>query len=144
MVTQLKDYLTQFQGRFIGIMQRQDCNVLLEKLIANPTNDWYFYDTLTTVPQATMSADEFVKSLTLIHGILKTEHQERYCGIVYVDDLESPSFIKIFNPKNLGKSCGSSEYPPIPQWLLSKIKPADVVKKFGSPSEKQGFLNKFF
>ncbi|KAA0445986.1 MAG: hypothetical protein FXV80_00800 [Candidatus Thioglobus sp.] len=47
----------------------------------------------------------------------------RYCGIVYVDDFESPSFVKIFHPNNLGKSC-SSENPLISQWLLSKTKPA--------------------
>ncbi len=138
------DYLTEFRGRFIGIMQWDDCDALLEKLIANPANDWYFYDTLLPLPQRTINTDDLVKKLIKIHDILKVEHQERYCGIVYVDDLENPTFIKIFNPNNLGKACGSSENPPIPQWLLSKTKPEDVIEKFAPVIESKSFISKFF
>ncbi len=139
------DYLTQFQGRFIGIMKWQDCDALLEKLSKNPAKDWYFYDTNSSAPQATIKADELTKALVSIHDIIKNQHQERYCGIVYVDDLESPSFVKIFHPNNLGKSCGSSENPPIPQWLLSKTKPpVDVLVKFAPKPEKSGFISKYF
>jgi len=138
------DYLTAFQGRFIGIMQWNDCNVLLEKLITKPADNWYLYDTLSPVPQTTMSADKLVKNLTKIHNILKTEHQERYCGIVYADDLNNPSFVKIFHPNNLGKTCGSSEHPPIPQWLLSKTKPVDIMEKFAPAPKNKNFVSKFF
>jgi hypothetical protein len=34
------DYLAQFQDRFIGIMQWEDCHALFEKLSNNP-NDWF-------------------------------------------------------------------------------------------------------
>ena len=115
----MSDYFDKFQGRFIGIMQWDDCNALLQKLIEQP-NDWYLYDTLIEVPTQTIDADGFINHVKEIKEILSKEHQERYCGIVYADDIEKPSFVKIFHPKNLGKSCGSSEHPPIPQWLLSK------------------------
>jgi len=141
-VLRLSNYLTEFQGRFIGVMQWNVCNTLLEKLIAEPATDWYLYDTLTPVPQTTISADELVENLTDIHTILKTEHRERYCGIVYVNDLKNPTFVKIFNPNNLGKVCGSSENPPIPQWLLSKTKPEDVVEKFSPPTKNKRFISK--
>lgn len=139
------DYLAQFQGRFIGIMQWDDCHALFDTLTANPANDWHFYDTTrTTMPQTVIDANTLVKQLTTIKSILQTEHQERYCGIVYVDDLKNPNFIKIFNPNNLGKICGSSEHPPIPQWLLSKTQPVDIVEKFALPPEnQQGFISKF-
>jgi hypothetical protein len=138
----MSDYFDKFQGRFIGIMQWDDCNALLQKLIEQP-NDWYLYDTLIEVPTQTIDADGFINHVKEIKEILSKEHQERYCGIVYADDIEKPSFVKIFHPKNLGKSCGSSEHPPIPQWLLSKTKPKDVVEKFGPPKEGQGFISKF-
>ena len=138
----MSSYIDEFQGRFIGIMQWDDCHALLQKLIEHP-NDWYLYDTLNQVPKNQVDADEFVKTLKTIKEILTDEHQERYCGIVYTNDLENPSFVKIFHPKNIGKSCGSSEHPPIPQWLLSKTKPIDVVEKFGLPKEKRGFISKF-
>ncbi|MBT3195607.1 MAG: hypothetical protein HOE35_06915 [Candidatus Ruthia sp.] len=138
----MSDYFDKFQGRFIGIMQWDDCHALLQKLINQP-NDWYLYDTLSTAPTETIDTDGFINQIKEIKEILTSEHQERYCGIVYTDDLDNPGFVKIFHPKNLGKSCGSSEHPPIPQWLLSKTKPEDVVAKFGPPEEEKCFISKF-
>jgi hypothetical protein len=47
-----------------------------------------------------------------IDALLRAEHHESYCGIVYADDLENPRLIKIYDPNNLGSSCGSSKTPP--------------------------------
>ena len=138
----MSSYIDKFQGRFIGVMQWEDCNALLENLINNP-DDWYLYDTLTQAPTTTVTAEVFVENINKIKTVLTEEHQERYCGIVYTDDLKTPSFVKIFHPNNLGKTCGSSEHPPIPQWLLSKIPPEDVIEKFGPPEEEKGFVSKF-
>jgi hypothetical protein len=123
--------------------QWDDCNALFDTLISNPADDWYLYDTTTVLPVATIDAERLVTQLKSIKFIIETQHQERYCGIVYVDDLKNPNFVKIFHPNNLGKTCGSSEHPPIPQWLLSKIQPVDVVGKFDQSPEKQGFISKF-
>ena len=138
----MSSYIDEFQGRFIGIMQWDDCDALLQKLINQP-DGWYLYDTLVSAPNQIIDASVFTENVNRIKKILTDEHQERYCGIVYTNDLENPSFVKIFHPKNLGKSCGSSEHPPIPKWLLSKTKPVNVVEKFGPPKEKQGFISKF-
>ena len=138
----MSSYIDEFQGRFIGIMQWDDCHALLQKLIDQPS-DWYLYDTLEDTPIKTINVDGFINQINEIKEILTSQHQERYCGIVYTNDLENPSFVKIFHPNNLGKSCGSSEHPPIPKWLLSKTKPEDVVEKFGPPKEEQGFISKY-
>lgn len=137
------NYLDKFQSRFVGVIEWDDYNALFDTLTANPANNWYLYDTTAGLPSETIDAKNLVTQLKSIKSIIKTEHQERYCGIVYVDDLKNPNFVKIFHPNNLGKSCGSSEHPPIPQWLLSKIPPQDVVEKFAPPSQKQGFITKF-
>ncbi|CAC9580802.1 hypothetical protein [uncultured Gammaproteobacteria bacterium] len=137
------DYLAQFQDRFIGIMQWEDCHALFEKL-SNNSNDWYLYNTSKVVPKTVVNANDFLNAINNIKKVIKSEHQERYCGIVYTNDLNNPDFVKIFHPNNLGKSCGSSENPPIPQWLLSKIKPIDIIKRFDFPPEKEGFISKYF
>ena len=136
------DYFQQFKGRFLGVMQLDDCDTLLQILIQNPDN-WYVYDTLETMPSSTISADSFITKINNIKAIIDEDHDERYCGIVYVDDLKKPSFVKIFHPKNLGKTCGSSENPPMPQWLISKEKPMDVVVEFGPKEEPKGFVSKY-
>jgi hypothetical protein len=136
------DYFQQFKGRFLGVMQLDDCDTLLQILIQNPDN-WYVYDTLETMPSSTISADNFITKINNIKAIIDEDHDERYCGIVYVDDLKNPSFVKIFHPKNLGKTCGSSENPPMPQWLITKEKPMDVVVEFGPKEEPKGFVSKY-
>jgi hypothetical protein len=55
--------------------------------------------------------------------LLRDEHRESYCGIVYADDLDKPRLIKIYDPNNLGSSCGSSKNPPGPGWIMSRCAP---------------------
>ncbi|WPE18768.1 hypothetical protein [Candidatus Thioglobus autotrophicus] len=136
------DYFQKFKGRFVGIMQLDDCDQLLQTLINTP-NNWFVYDTLQPMPSKCLGADDFVKKIKQIKSIVDDEHDERYCGIVYADDVKKPTFVKIFHPKNLGKTCGSSENPPMPQWIISKEKPMDVVAEFGPKEESEGLISKY-
>jgi hypothetical protein len=72
----MTNYLDQFQDRFIGIMQWDDCNALLQKLINQPS-DWYLYNTLERVPKQTIDTDNFIRHINQIKEILTNEHQER-------------------------------------------------------------------
>jgi len=58
--------------------------------------------------------------------LLRREHQEDYCGIVYANDLQTPGSIKIYDPNNLGVSCGYNDNPPLPGWIMSRIPPVDL------------------
>jgi hypothetical protein len=136
------DYFKKFKSRFIGILQWDEWDALLQTLGENPDN-WYWYDTLKNPPTTVLNRDEFSEKITQIKSIISELHQEKYCGIAYADDLKNPTFVKIFHPKNLGKSCGSSEFPPLPQWLISKEKPLDIVSKFGEKEKSGGFISRF-
>ena len=136
------DYFQKFKGRFIGIMQLEDCDALLQKLIDIP-DDWFIFNTLQPMPSERLQAADFINEMKHIKSIIDDEHDERYCGIVYADDIKNPTFVKIFHPKNLGKTCGSSENPPMPQWLISKEQPMDVVTEFGPKEESEGFISKY-
>ncbi|MCH9746123.1 MAG: hypothetical protein K0U04_05310 [Proteobacteria bacterium] len=136
------DYFQKFKGRFIGIMQLEDCDALLQKLIDMP-DDWFIFNTLQPMPSERLQAADFINKMKHIKSIIDDEHDERYCGIVYADDIKNPTFVKIFHPKNLGKTCGSSENPPMPQWLISKEQPMDVVTEFGPKEESEGFISKY-
>jgi hypothetical protein len=135
-------YFKKFKGSFIGVMQWGDFHTLLQTLRNNPDN-WHIYNTLELMPTQTLNSSEFIKKIDFIKLIIESEHKEKYCGIVYVDNLKNPTFVKFFHPKNLGKTCGSSKYPPMPQWLISKEKPMNVVKKFGAKEKNKGFISKF-
>ena len=61
-----------------------------------------------------------------IDRLLRAEHDEDFCGIVYADDLGAPALIKIYDPNNLGVVCGYSDNPPLPGWIMSKLPPVDL------------------
>ena len=61
--------------------------------------------------------------------LLHEQHQEDYCGIVYVDNIDTPEYIKIYDPANLGVVCGYSDNPPLPGWILSRLVPCDLHPK---------------
>jgi galactose-1-phosphate uridylyltransferase len=136
----MNNYKEKLQSRFYGIMDWVDCQNIFDFLSENP-QDWYLYNIDELTPSSVLNDDEFVKKITEINNTIKELHKERYCGIIYADDLKKPTMVKIFHPNNLGKSCGSSENPPLPQWVISKIKPETIAK----PVEKsRGFVSKFF
>ena len=45
------------------------------------------------------------------------------CGSIYVDALEAPTYIKIFDPLKMGTSCGGSHDPIMPRWIISHMVP---------------------
>ena len=61
-----------------------------------------------------------------IDALLRVEHDHDYCGIVYADDPSRPTLIKIYDPNNLGVSCGFSKDPPLPGWVMSLLPPCDL------------------
>ena len=72
-----------------------------------------------------------------IDALLRADHHESYCGIVYADDLENPSLIKIFDPNNLGSSCGSSKNPPGPGWIMSRVQPDEILAARPVPENRK-------
>ena len=82
--------------------------------------------------------------MTELDKLLRDEHREDYCGIVYADDLKAPSFIKIYDPHNLGVSCGYSDNPPLPGWVMSRIAPLDLAAARVNPKKRQRWWKRLF
>lgn len=114
-----------FKGTFYGVLRWPQLEGLWETLRSDAT-DWYVYAVGTEPPQETVSAEKLRAFIAEIDVLLRAEHAEDYCGIVYTDSFEAPSFVKIFDPHNLGVSCGYSDNPPLPGWILSKLPPIDL------------------
>lgn len=114
-------FLERLRGRFTGIMKWDDLSILWGRLPAG--GDWYVYDTTEPPPAAPLSRLELIERLAGIDAYLRREHDEDYCGIVYVDDPRAPTYIKVYDPNNLGVGCGFSDNPPYPKWILSLMPP---------------------
>ena len=115
-----------FRGSFYGVLRWPQLDALWETLRMDAAAGWYIYAVGTEPPTAQAGADKMVEFLGEIDVLLRREHGEDYCGVVYTDSFDTPSFVKIFDPHNLGVSCGFSDNPPLPGWILSKIPPTDL------------------
>lgn len=119
-------YFKQFKGYFNGILEWQALSQFWQTVRENEGEGWFIYAVGETPPTTMASNQELNQFLEEVDKLLRRDHQEEYCGIVYADSREKPTFIKIFDPNNLGMVCGSSDNPPLPGWILSKLQPIDL------------------
>ncbi len=119
-------YLQAFKGSFVSTLRWHQLDALWQVLKADADGGWYIYAIGEPPPTSAAPADSLLKFIASIDLLLREEHKENYCGIVYADSLEQPGFIKIYDPNNLGVSCGYSDNPPLPGWVLSKLPPVDL------------------
>ncbi len=120
------DYLSQFSGRFENILR------------------WSMLDELWGVLR---SGSEHKQLLTLIDeldALLHKDHDEDYCGIVYVDSRREPKMIKVLDPNNLGASCGSSGMTVLPAWVISQLSPVDLPMTFPVPNNRRRWWQGLF
>lgn len=113
-------------GPFSGIVSWAQLTELWATVRSRPEG-WYIYAIGEPVPTTIASAEALIRFTEEIDTLLRREHREDYCGIVYADDKVQPNFIKIFDPHNLGSSCGCSGVKTLPGWLLTRMPPETLV-----------------
>jgi len=144
--TQLKHpFMEKFQGRLIGVLRWEQLDELWKTIQSGITDDWYIYHIGETPPDTVCNSDKLYHFIEEIDKLLKHDHEHDYCGIVYTDDKIAPTFIKIYDPNNLGHVCGSSGAPPpLPGWILSKIQPVDLEAAVAPPDNRRRWWQKIF
>jgi hypothetical protein len=130
-------FAAAFRGRFRNVLSWEQLDRLWEALRHDADNGWHIYATGETPPVEPASAEMLRSFLSEIYGLLREEHDEEYCGIVYADSFESPRFVKIYDPGNLGVSCGYSDHPPLPGWILSRLPPSDLNAAARTPANRR-------
>lgn len=104
---------------------------------------WYTH-AISDVPKQPVRMDEFLIFITEIDLLLRAEHKEDYCGVVYVDEKQDPSYIKIYVPNILGVICGFSDNPPLPGWIMAKIKPLSLDENTFVPANRKRWCQRLF
>lgn len=138
-----KSFQEHYKGSFINMLRWDHLEYLWDKVKAQP-NGWYLYfvgQTLPTAPVAASALNEFIQE---IDQLLRKEHDYDYCGIVYADDKETPSMVKIFDPNNLGAVCGSSGSVVPPRWLLTRIPPEIIADDAPTPANRKRWWQRLF
>jgi hypothetical protein len=119
-------YLAKFRGGFTSALRWPQLDALWGRLRDAPEG-WFVYAVGEPPPARPLAPEDLLRFIDEVDALLRREHDEDYCGIVYSDDRESPQMVKIYDPNNLGVSCGYSDNPPLPGWVLSRLPPVDLA-----------------
>jgi len=137
-------FFEKFQGSFSGILRWHQLDELWLQVQSMKKN-WYIYQIGEQVPNKPISAEKLTEFIQHLDQLLRTDHGEDYCGIVYVDNKQQPSLVKIYDPNHLGSSCGSSGAPPpLPGWTISLQQPCDLPLAFLPPANRRRWWEKIF
>mgnify|MGYP005850572943 CR=1 FL=1 len=137
-------FLAAFRGSFHGVLRWPQLDDLWQRLRDDAEGGWYIYAVGETPPETHATPEQLNHFIDEVDVLLRREHEEDYCGIVYTDSFDEPSYIKIFDPNNLGVSCGFSDNPPKPGWVLSKLKPADLEADMPLPGNRRRWWQRLF
>lgn len=137
------DFMKYYRGYFSGVLRWHQLDVLWETVRAKPEG-WYAYPVSGELPELPLSTEDLEHFVAEVDKLLHKEHAEDYCGIVYTDSWDEPAMIKIFDPHNLGSSCGSIGYEVLPRWLLTRIKPEHLNDPAPIPANRKRWWQRIF
>ena len=139
-----QDYMTAFRGRFTSAMRWPQLDALWELLRGLNDGQWFIYAVGEEPPAEPAGKEQLATFIHEVDALLHREHDHDYCGIVYADSLTEPTIIKIYDPNNLGVSCGFSDNPPLPGWVLSRLPPVDLPLATQPPNVRRRWWQKIF
>lgn len=137
----MSDFHTLFTGRLWSVMSWEQLDAFWQRIGGD---GWYIYAVGEIPPSNPASTEALGAFIAQIDALLRKEHHHDYCGIVYADNLEAPGFVKIFDPNNLGVSCGFSDNPPLPGWILCKVPPEDLKPDAPLPEGRKRWWRALF
>lgn len=137
-------FLTAFRGSFTSALRWPQLDALWERIRERADAGWYLYAVGEPPPTEPADTEQVLTFINEIDQLLRAEHRESYCGIVYADDPAAPTFVKIYDPHNLGVSCGYSNNPPLPGWVMSCIAPVDLPSTRILPRSRRHWWQRLF
>lgn len=137
-------FMQAFRGSFTSALRWHHLDELWQRLDQSADAGWFIYAVGSAPPEQPVDAARVREFIREMDRLLRKEHQEDYCGIVYADDLKQPTFVKIYDPHNLGVSCGYSDNPPLPGWLLTRVRPFDLQVSPLPPKHRKHWWQRLF
>ncbi len=112
-------------GKFKGVLRWEQLDSLWEAVRREEARGWYAYTVGTPPPAEPAAAAESDAFMVRVEAALRHGHARDYCGLVYADDREAPSFIVVHHPQKV-IGCGGGDGPAPPGWTLSTLPPVDI------------------
>jgi len=137
-------FKTAFKGKFFGVLKWDQLDNLWLKVKSTSKEGWFIYAVGEEPPTEITQGAELEMFIDKLDVLLRREHDEAYCGIVYANDLTNPSYIKVFDPNNIGTSCSVGKDAPLPGWIISKIPPIDLPQAMKPTANRRRWWQKVF
>jgi len=137
-------FLSAFTGKFFGVLRWPQLDTLWGKVKTSENDGWFLYAVGEQPPAVITKGKQVTTFINELDVLLRREHDEDYCGIVYADNLENPSFIKVFDPNNIGTSCSIATKGPLPGWIISKVPPIDLAEAMKPTANRRRWWQKIF
>jgi len=137
----VSEFQKLYSGRLWAVMSWQQLEAFWPRIGGA---GWFIYAVGEPPPSAPSSARALSAFIAQLDALLRREHHHDYCGIVYADRLDAPGFVKIFDPNHLGVSCGCSDKPPLPGWVLSRVAPEDLGPAAALPEGRKRWWRGLF
>jgi len=134
-------FRARLSGAFIGILQWEGLDALWDKV---KVGQWFFYQIGEARPMVPLSGDDLAMRIDALNTLLHHDHDYNYCGIVFADNVETPTLIKVYDPNTLGSSCSCNETPAPARWILSTAQPATIESHVPSPNNRRRWWQRFF
>ncbi len=130
----------RLKGSFTGMLQWQQLDALWGRV---KSGTWYFYQLGEELPSIALSGDELARRIDALDALLRRDHDYNYCGIVYADDAEHPTLVKVYDPNHMGSSCSRNAAPSPPGWILSTTPPALIETHTPTPNNRRRWWQLF-
>jgi hypothetical protein len=130
----------RLKGTFTGMLQWQQLDALWGRV---KSGTWYFYQLGEELPTVALSGDELARRIDALDALLHRDHDYNYCGIVYADNAEHPTLVKVYDPNNMGSSCSGNATPSPPGWILSTTPPALIETHAPTPNNRRRWWQLF-
>ena len=137
-------FLSAYKGYLSSLLKWEDLDTLWQTLRTSEADRWYIYAVGEALPQHTSTPEQLSTFIDEIDKLLHQEHDEDYCGIVYADDRDTPSLVKIYDPNHLGSSCGPGWGEVLPGWVLSTMPPVELQVSAPLPNNRRRWWQKLF
>lgn len=138
----MKTFREYDHGRLWAVMSWEQLTAFWSRI--DPAAGWYLYAVGEPPPSAAATAGQTAAFISRVDTLLRDDHRHDYCSIVYADDLQLPAFVKIYDPNNLGVSCGFSDNPPPPGWIMSRVAPEEVLTSQKLPEGRKRWWRSLF
>jgi TusA-related sulfurtransferase len=120
------NFIELAQGNLYGLLSWDEFDQTCQYIKDAKDHNWYIYEIDKPLPDNASTDAQINQFIDSLNANIHEEYSREHCGIAFVDSVDNPSILKVFNPKLLKSICNIYGSSPIHGWVISRNKPVDL------------------